>query len=128
MKLIPLDALLAWAKKTYLCENASVIRKVCYKQLVEHLNVLEVKEVELDFTKEVDMWIKNNGDTSGFFNVQELAKHFFELGMRVNNPITAADRGTAEEIIINLKRVEKDYRIDLTKEITWVSNKVQKGE
>jgi hypothetical protein len=42
------DALVAWAKETYLCENASMIRKVCYKQLLEHLNTLEVKEVDLD--------------------------------------------------------------------------------
>jgi hypothetical protein len=34
----------------------------------------------------------------------------------------------AEEIIINLKRVEQDYRIDLTKEMEWLRNKVQKGE
>ena len=39
----------------------------------------------------------------------------------------ASDRGTAEEIIINLKRVEQDYRINLTKEIEWVRNQVQKG-
>lgn len=39
----------------------------------------------------------------------------------------ASDRGTAEEIIINLKRVEHDYRIDLTKEIEWVRNQVKKG-
>lgn len=42
------DALVAWAKETYLCENASAIRKVCYKQLVEHLDSLEVKEVDLN--------------------------------------------------------------------------------
>ena len=29
--------------------------------------------------------------------------------------------------IINLKRVEQDYRINLTKEIEWVRNQVQKG-
>ena len=40
----------------------------------------------------------------------------------------ASDRGMAEEIIINLKRVEQDYRIDLTKEIEWLRNKVKKGE
>ena len=43
--LIDKDALVAWEKETYLCENASAIRKVCYKQLVEHLDTLEVKEV-----------------------------------------------------------------------------------
>jgi len=56
----------------------------------------------------------------------ELAKHFFGLELSVNNPITAADRGTAEEIIINLKKVEKDYRISLAKEIEWLRNKVKK--
>ena len=43
--LIDKDALVAWAKETYLCENASMIRRVCYKQLLEHLDTLEVKEV-----------------------------------------------------------------------------------
>lgn len=32
------DALLEWAKETYLNENASAIRKVCYKQLVDKIN------------------------------------------------------------------------------------------
>lgn len=39
---------------------------------------------------------------------------------------TAADRGMAEEIIINLKRVEQDYHIDLTKEMEWIRNKSRK--
>lgn len=36
------SALVAWAKETYLCENASMIRKVCFKQLLEYLDSLEV--------------------------------------------------------------------------------------
>ena len=60
--------------------------------------------------------------------VINIAKHFLELGLQVTSPITAADRGMAEEIIINLKRVENDYRIDLTREIEWLRNKVKKGE
>lgn len=32
------DALLEWAKETYLNENESAIRKVCYKQLIDKLN------------------------------------------------------------------------------------------
>lgn len=32
------DALLKWAKETYLNENANAIRKVCYKQLIDKLN------------------------------------------------------------------------------------------
>ncbi len=32
------EALLEWAKEAYLNENASAIRKVCYKQLIDKLN------------------------------------------------------------------------------------------
>lgn len=31
------DVILEWAKETYLTENASAIRKVCFKQLIEKL-------------------------------------------------------------------------------------------
>ena len=41
---------------------------------------------------------------------------------------SASDRGMVEEIIINLKRVEQDYRIDLTNEMEWLRNIVKKGE
>ena len=41
---------------------------------------------------------------------------------------TASDKGMAEEIIINLKRVEQDYNIDLTREMEWLRSKSQKGE
>ena len=34
------DALLDWAKETYLNENASAIRKVCYKQLIDKIESL----------------------------------------------------------------------------------------
>ena len=34
------DALLEWAKETYLAENASAIRKVCFKQLIDKINSL----------------------------------------------------------------------------------------
>lgn len=53
-----------------------------YVDFLSFLDTLEVKEADLDFTKEVNMWIRDNGDTSGFFNVQELAKYFFELGIK----------------------------------------------
>ena len=41
---------------------------------------------------------------------------------------TASDKGMIEEIIVNLKRVEQDYHIDLTREMTWLRSKAQKGE
>ena len=43
---------------------------------------LQQEQTNLDFIKEVDMWVKDNGDTNGFFYVQDLAKHFYELGLK----------------------------------------------
>jgi len=106
---------------------------ICYNKALQEvqceLDTLEVKEVDLekeykDFVEEDPVYNKLVNSIVG----KAIAKHFFELGISLNNPITATDRGTAEEIIINLKRVEQDYHIDLTKEIEWVGNKVKKGE
>lgn len=91
-------------------------------ELLSFLDTLDVKEVDLE--KEYKDFIKSDNGRSMF----ETAKHFFELGMRANNPITAADRGIAEEIIISLKQVENDYYLDQTKEIEWVRNKVKEEE
>ena len=73
------SALVAWAKESYLCENASMIRKVCYKQLVEYLDTLDVKEVDLD--AEWKRYFEYRGEMATV-NVKHLAKHFFELGMQ----------------------------------------------
>lgn len=105
--------------------------------LRDFINTLDVKEVDLE--KEIKDYSHalphaKTGVPNGWRldwhedEVMEIAKHFFELGMRVKNTITASDRGTAEEIIINLKRVEQDYHIDLTKEMEWLRSKAQKGE
>ena len=102
-------------------KNIEVIYQ--FQQFIKSLNTLEVKEV--DFHKELLSFYRHTNDSGSAI---ALAKHFFELGLKASNPITAADRGTAEEIIINLKRVEKDYRIDLTREIEWLRNKVKKGD
>jgi len=102
-------------------KNIEVIYQ--FQQFIKSLNTLEVKEV--DFHKELLSFYRHTDDSGSAI---ELAKHFFELGLSASNSITAADRGTAEEIIINLKRVEKDYRIDLTREIEWLRNKVKKGD
>ena len=95
--------------------------------LLSFLDTLEVKEVDLNVEEE----LKKYGISSPKTRDVCIASHFFELGTRVNNPITpitATDRGTAEEIIINLKRVEQDYHINLTKEMEWLRNKVKKVE
>lgn len=94
--------------------------------LLMTLDTLEAKDVDLE--KEVKSLIKSSvwrfADKEDFLRV---AKHFFELGLSVNNPITAADRRIAEEIILSLKQVENDYHIDHTKEMEWVRNQVKKG-
>lgn len=48
--------------------------------------------------------------------------------MKENKQATASDKGMVEEIVINLKRVEHDYNIDLTREMEWLRSKSQKGE
>jgi hypothetical protein len=98
-------------------------------ELLSFLDTLDVKEVDLkkeykDFVEEDPVYNKLVNGIVG----KAIAKHFYELGMRANNPITAEDRGIAEEIIISLKQVENDYYLDQTKEIEWVRNKVKEGE
>jgi hypothetical protein len=93
-------------------------------KILSLLDTIEVKEVDLE--KEITRVSKN--EYFDFTDWRSIARHFFELGLQVNNPITAADRGIAEEIIISLKQVENDYHIDQTKEIEWIRNKVKKGE
>ena len=76
------DALLTWAKETYLCENVSNIRKVCYKQLLNFLNTLKVKEVDLQ--SEIDRVWDNTSDNFSedcWKEFEDIAKHFFKLGL-----------------------------------------------
>ena len=91
---IELDPLVAWAEETYLCEKAGMIRKVCFKQLLEHLNTLEVKEVDLEniaATEWNDYIRKIDGESNNAYMLIErnqyinLAKHFFELGLKAKN-------------------------------------------
>lgn len=70
----------------------------------------------------------NFHDNWGFDEAWVFAKHFFELGMRVNNPITASDRGIVDEIIFALNALGKEKMICYDKEIEWLRNKVKKGE
>lgn len=108
MKYILLDALLTKIekrKKEWSCGSSTEAKyKVeAYKEVIELLNTLEVKEVDLE--KEIRDHIRECLDVKFPTTDIELikkdvaytAKKFFELGMRVSNPITAQDRGTAEE-------------------------------
>ena len=136
MEMIDKTALVSEIEKR-IADNKKEIERVSHKNLEDYfegyedalvllkeqfLDTLEVKDVDLE--KELRDFVVGNIDDCNI----EVAKHFFELGSLSSNPSTAEDRGTAEEIIIALKRIESDYRIDLTKEIKWVRNKAQKGE
>jgi hypothetical protein len=91
------------------------------------INTMEVEEVDLE--KELnDYGLYYDYGSFDRKEMLDFANHFFELGFSINNHITVADRGMAEEIITNLKQVEQDYRVNLTKEIEWLRNKVKKGE
>lgn len=97
----------------------------------DFLDTLEVKEVDYkpidnDFERDAVNFCFDNALNTTPRIAKTIAKHFFELGMRLSNPITASDRGMAEEIIINLKRVEQDYHINLTREMEWLRNQVKK--
>ena len=137
MKLIDKDALVAEIEKRIKCITKEyqesqqpqffLLGKInSLENILPFLNTLEVKEVDL--WTELGNYIEHYRNRETGYTMFGIAKHFFELGLSVNNPITAADRGIAEEIIINLKRVEQDYRIDLTKEIEWLRNQVKKGK
>ena len=106
--------------------------KACVILMDFLINTLEVKEVDLE--EEYESFLDNVEGVPRMWHSDEqiewgkdIAKHFFELGLSVNNPTTAADRGMAEEIITNLKRLEKDYLIDLTKEMEWLRKKTERG-
>ena len=126
---IPKSAVLAKIEKIRRIEitDNDVVYNGALDEIRHHIDTLEVKEVDLG--KEIEKCLKQHNMLAvGRKDFTDIAKRFFELGLKASSPIIAADRGTAEEIIINLKRVEKDYRIDLTREIEWLRNKVKKGE
>lgn len=112
-----------------------------YKEILSFVDTLEVKEVDLNEEAEliangIMIDVQANKYNTVVYNTKRndfnhshlmlAARKGIELGLKASNPITAADRGTAEEIIISLKQVENDYHIDQTKEIEWVRNKVKK--
>ena len=85
---------------------------------------------EVDLEKEIEevkhnYKVDDNRHTSiCSADIEWLANHFFELGLSVNNPITAADNGTAEEIILALNTLGEEKMISYDKEIEWL-NKIK---
>lgn len=105
----------------YLCR----VKEKVYKSLLSFVDTLEVKKV--DINKEISQFIDTNFEKATIghkLSLRRVAKHFFELGLSVNNPITAADRGTAEEIILALNTLGEEKMISYDKEIKWL-NKIK---
>ena len=141
MKLIPKDAVLAEIER--LKEDALQKKGQCkrhglekimhqisaYNKVLSFIAAIDVED--LDFDREYKEFVEDDPVYIQLVNPivgKSIAKHFFRLGAAMGYPITATDRGMVEEIIINLKRVEQDYRINLTKEMEWLRNQVKKGE
>lgn len=96
MKLIDKDAVLAELEKIIADENESIksfehgknvsevqrsnARIGVLMHLRSLLDTFDAKEVDLG--KELKDWMQDNTDTAGFFDTEELAKHFFELGLK----------------------------------------------
>lgn len=103
------------------------------RKILNIIDGLVTKEVDLE--KEIDNYfntsirknIQANDNVTLFMQVRKAAKHFFKLGISINHPITASDKGMAEEIILNLEKIEKEYNICLIKEKEWVNKQIQKG-
>ena len=135
MKLIDKDALVAEIEKNlrFIPEHVTAFdegEEHAYHKILSFLDTLEVKEVDYkpmdnDFERDAVNFCFNNGLNTTPRIAKTIAKHFFELGLSASNPVTASDRGTAEEIIINLKKVEQDYHVNLTKEMKWIRNQVK---
>lgn len=102
MKLIDKDAVVAEIERLiklftipqYQCEYNDA-KADGFREFLSFIDTLEVKEVDLDkelndFIEQQKAWIKddwvveyNNGDSfNHIYDLRELAKHFFELGIK----------------------------------------------
>ena len=103
MKLINKDALVAeieklineiYAGRSFDSLNSEQQTSLWYvKSIMSSINNLEVKEVDLEkiiddyfkdwkFDDELDIMIKPNNYSASFTDLKEIAKHFFELGLK----------------------------------------------
>lgn len=88
MKLIDKDAALAEIekRKSRICGDDlySEMKRGLYNSLIIYINTLEVKEVDLQ--SEIDRVWDNSSDNfleDGWKEFEDIAKHFFELGLKV---------------------------------------------
>ena len=100
MKLIDKSALVAEIEKLNPPFYPTLAEKMSYqdaiKDCIDIIYTLKVKEVDLgkelnDFIEQQKSWVKddwvveyNNGDSfNHIYDLEEIAKHFFELGIKV---------------------------------------------
>ena len=89
MKLIDKDALVAELKKRIRdywsdSENTMGIFPYALEEVIKHVDILEVKEVDLD--KEYKVFVEKDPVYNQLVNGivgKAIAKHFFELGLKV---------------------------------------------
>lgn len=110
-------------------------RLIGYKDALHKLNTLEVKEV-VNFEKELDKeWNKCEPTDEGMGleiasieheQFDNIAKHFFELGISINHPIVSANKGIVEKVIFKIEKIIKTTIFALQKK-KWVNKQAQKG-
>lgn len=123
-KYIPLDAVLAELKRRLHFDNnwiegdkrrqthtngASSVyyrmigSKNAYESFLDFIETIEVKEVDLE--KEIDRVWDNTSDAfleDGWKEFEDIAKHFFELGLNASNPITKVNLESLVRQVIDL--------------------------
>ena len=93
-----------------LIDKAAIVKEIPSKELADEIDVLSKRYPEISFAK-----------------LSRIAVRIARWQKEQDVP-TASDRGMADEIIIHLKRIEEEYRLNLTKEIQWLKNITTKGE
>ena len=107
------------------------------KVILSLINTLEVKEVDLE--KEVDAWRHNHfhgrrdknaaGEYLERISQLELAKHFFEFGIKLSNRLTWEDMKQIHDIMVECSAIglwskpDEEYYQEVVKRF-----EIQKGE
>ena len=133
MKLIDKDALVVEIERrrndyinSFMTEQVYMLNNV-----LDFLDTLEVKEVDLN--EEIEKCLKRHSMLAvGKKDFTDLAKHFFELGMKTSNPLTWEDIAYIEDITSTILAECKDKILYDTQESLFKEIlkrfKAQKGE
>jgi hypothetical protein len=118
--------LLGQSNEVELRKNAAIQNGV-FCSLLSFIETLEVKEVDLE--KEIELWMKFNVDTNGFFNTLEFAKHCFELGLEsAQNCNNSKCEDLRDDGICNFASTRLGRTMHCEKIACSRRNKARKGE